>query len=500
MTTIVAPPWEEQPTEGGIADAPSDGRTYGRKDATWAEVASVGGDAAGFEALRRTYADAGLTLIDGSFETGGTLSSATDVLLHNATAKAYAWTGAFPKVVVAGTDPAAVAGFVPRSDVLLRSELGRLSVHTVAELQNLTNSDVGKRVQWMGYYNGSDGGGNFGVVKSGAHTHDGFKIFSISASLYVEANLVGRNKVSVLLAGARRDGNQATPSHAAIQVVLNHCKITGSVCYFPAGVYEIASTLIVECSVCGDGVGSVINQRATGADAMHISVDSFLTGMTYEDVKIFCWPSAGHVINVPFGLSGCRFTNVHLEQYNPAKSVFYHHPSPAGGMYDCLFSGGVWTLGVDSSRSVSGFDVSVPGTLFNENEFSGIRLYNSAGTTKLNAKPWFSIKNTGSQVWLTNNRFKGLNFEVCHGGGVYIEDCKQCEFSGLSFWDTDTHAGDGIKLGQGAGLQPIANKISLLQRHSGAPVASDVYDIDCSLATIQAGQWLEGITSSSWIL
>ena len=24
MTTIVAPPWEEQPTEGGIADAPSD--------------------------------------------------------------------------------------------------------------------------------------------------------------------------------------------------------------------------------------------------------------------------------------------------------------------------------------------------------------------------------------------------------------------------------------------------------------------------------------------
>ena len=34
MTTIVAPPWEEQPTEGGIADAPSDGKTYGRKDAT----------------------------------------------------------------------------------------------------------------------------------------------------------------------------------------------------------------------------------------------------------------------------------------------------------------------------------------------------------------------------------------------------------------------------------------------------------------------------------
>ena len=43
MTTIVAPPWEEQRTEGGIADAPTDGKTYGRKDAAWAEVVSGGG-------------------------------------------------------------------------------------------------------------------------------------------------------------------------------------------------------------------------------------------------------------------------------------------------------------------------------------------------------------------------------------------------------------------------------------------------------------------------
>ena len=43
MATIVAPPWEEQRTEGGIADAPTDGKTYGRKDAAWAELVSVGG-------------------------------------------------------------------------------------------------------------------------------------------------------------------------------------------------------------------------------------------------------------------------------------------------------------------------------------------------------------------------------------------------------------------------------------------------------------------------
>ena len=38
--------WEIKPIEGGgIDDAPSDGKTYGRKDAAWAEVVSVGGPA-----------------------------------------------------------------------------------------------------------------------------------------------------------------------------------------------------------------------------------------------------------------------------------------------------------------------------------------------------------------------------------------------------------------------------------------------------------------------
>lgn len=85
-------------------------------------VAPVGSQA--FEALRRSYAEAGYNLVDGSFETGGTLSSATDVLLHNVTVEAYAWTGAFPHVVAPGTDPTAVgSGYIPRTDVVLRADL-----------------------------------------------------------------------------------------------------------------------------------------------------------------------------------------------------------------------------------------------------------------------------------------------------------------------------------------------------------------------------------------
>ena len=66
------------------------------------------------EALRRSYADAGFTLVDGSFEEGGTLTSASDVLLHKASGKAYSGhTGTVP----AGTNPAS-GGFVDVSNSL----------------------------------------------------------------------------------------------------------------------------------------------------------------------------------------------------------------------------------------------------------------------------------------------------------------------------------------------------------------------------------------------
>lgn len=72
-----------------------------------------------FEALRRSYAEAGLNLVDGSFEEGGTLTSATDVLLHKATGIAYS--GPVGNVA-AGTDPTVVgSGYVTRTNVVLRS-------------------------------------------------------------------------------------------------------------------------------------------------------------------------------------------------------------------------------------------------------------------------------------------------------------------------------------------------------------------------------------------
>lgn len=68
------------------------------------------------ELQRRSYAEAGYTLVAGSFEAGGTLVNANDVLIQDSTGKAYSGPAG---IVVPGTDPMS-GGFVDRSGELLR--------------------------------------------------------------------------------------------------------------------------------------------------------------------------------------------------------------------------------------------------------------------------------------------------------------------------------------------------------------------------------------------
>lgn len=75
------------------------------------------------EALRRSYAEAGYNLVDGSFEAGGTLVNANDVLLQERTGKAFSGpAGSVP----AGTSPIG-GGFTDRSGDLLRLLLSAAS-------------------------------------------------------------------------------------------------------------------------------------------------------------------------------------------------------------------------------------------------------------------------------------------------------------------------------------------------------------------------------------
>ena len=69
-----------------------------------------------FEALKRSYADVGLNLVEGSFEEGGVLSAANDVMITSS-GVGYSWGGSkFPHNVAPETNPTSDPLYVDRSD------------------------------------------------------------------------------------------------------------------------------------------------------------------------------------------------------------------------------------------------------------------------------------------------------------------------------------------------------------------------------------------------
>lgn len=100
----------------------------------------------GREALRRSCMEAGYRLVPGSFESGGVLESANDVLLREATGKFYSWDGAYPPgghSVAPDTDPEA-GGFTKRSEIFLRSKLASA---VGAGLVGLSSGTVGDAIK-----------------------------------------------------------------------------------------------------------------------------------------------------------------------------------------------------------------------------------------------------------------------------------------------------------------------------------------------------------------
>lgn len=156
--------WVEASPQSSIADIPEDVSNKIR------------------EALRRSYAEAGYTLVTGSFEAGGTLTSATDVLLQEKTGKVYSWTGAYPSggyIVVAGTDPASVAGFASMQEAKIKD---LLYVQSISSLLDLKPYD-GMRVDVVSFYAGKGKGGGVFVYNQTIprSSHNGITIVSHTA-------------------------------------------------------------------------------------------------------------------------------------------------------------------------------------------------------------------------------------------------------------------------------------------------------------------------------
>jgi hypothetical protein len=201
----------------------------------------------------------------GTFSAGGTLTQANQVLSDGSAF--WRWDGALPKTVTAGSapTPTGVGNWVLISDGGLRGDLAAAdsavliggvtassqpaTFQTVAAMIGGINSAfVGRKVNWLGYYAVSDGGSGWGIVKSGAHTHDGGKIISVNPTLYIEQNIKGFN-LSVKKYGVRGDG--VTNDTTQFQRCLNSGEPS---VFVPKGIY-ILNPLIIPDWITLEGVG-----------------------------------------------------------------------------------------------------------------------------------------------------------------------------------------------------------------------------------------------------
>lgn len=121
------------------------------------------------EALRRSYAEAGYNLVNGSFEVGGTLVNANDVLLHEASGKAFSGPAG---TVAAGTVPFG-PNYINRGDETLRSDLAdpnstvlvggveagkiQFNINSLSGLSTAARV-AGREYKTQGFYTGSKSG------------------------------------------------------------------------------------------------------------------------------------------------------------------------------------------------------------------------------------------------------------------------------------------------------------------------------------------------------
>lgn len=274
-------------------------------------------------------------------------------------------------------------------------------------------------------------------------------------------------------------GDNTADDTAAIQAAIDAVVAAGGgSVYFPSGTYKLTDTLVVDTGVYtqgiilfGEGRNTILNQTGSAKDAVHFSTTQFLQNSGLRDMKITCAATAGHCINIVYGCTTCFVTNVDLEQANPAKSVIFgDYTSFGGGVYDTKFSGGSWYCAATSTAA--GVAFAANGTIFNENIFENLRCYNAK------TLQFFYINTTTTPtIWLINNTWRNINFEVCSGGGIYFDCFKNCTFQNLSFWDAQgTYDNHLIEMGSGVGYESASNTFINVGRN-GDTLGTGVYDI-----------------------
>lgn len=199
---------------------------------------------------RRSLAEAGLTLVDGSFEEGATVSAATDAVWHIAGGQCYTWDGAFPKAVPAGSTPASTGGVGPSA---WASVGNAKQFESVADAIVDNTLKVGQKIKTVSYHAGwaatvrgrPYGGNDYVVVAGGTGVSDGGSFIDAANGLQLKGLFHGGISIDHF-------GAVASDSTIATQNAIKYASALGGALIKASS--DVVYTISSEVTIASDNV------------------------------------------------------------------------------------------------------------------------------------------------------------------------------------------------------------------------------------------------------
>ncbi len=110
----------------------------------------------------------------------------------------------------------------------------------------------GIKVSWQGYWEQSDGGSGWGVIRIGNHTQDFGSIITIDENAYIEQNFADSCRINLKKFGIKCDGSDCL--ERTNQAIWYARYKIGKV-YWPKGIFDYSNTLVLYSAIIYKGNG-----------------------------------------------------------------------------------------------------------------------------------------------------------------------------------------------------------------------------------------------------